>query len=55
MGSPARGKVVAIACALIELVKLNSLNLQACFADVLHRIPEHPSHRVDKLLPWRNM
>ena len=25
---------------------------QAWLADVLHRIPEHPSNRIDELLPW---
>ena len=25
---------------------------QAWLTEVLHRIPEHPSNRIDELLPW---
>ena len=52
MGSPAGGKAAAIAHTLIETAKLNGLDPQAWLADVLHRIPEHPSNRIDELLPW---
>ena len=52
MGSPAGGKAASIAYALIETAKLNGLDPQAWLADVLHRIPEHPSNRIDELLPW---
>ena len=41
----------AIAYTLIETAKLNGLDPQAWLADVLHRIPEHPSNRIDELLP----
>ena len=52
MGSPAGGKAAAIAYTLIETAKLSNLDPQAWLADVLHRIPEHPSNRIDELLPW---
>ena len=52
MGSPAGGKAAAIAYTLIETAKLNDLDPQAWLADVLHRIPQHPSNRIDELLPW---
>ena len=52
MGSPAGGKAAAIAYTLIETAKLNGLDPQAWLAEVLHRIPEHPSNRIDELLPW---
>ena len=52
MGSPAGGKAAAIAYTLIETAKLNGLDPQAWLTDVLHRIPEHPSNRIDELLPW---
>ena len=52
MGSPAGDKAASIACTLIESAKLNGLDLQAWLTDVLHCIPEHPSNRIDELLPW---
>ena len=52
MGSPAGGKAAAIAYTLIKTAKLNGLDPQAWLADVLHRIPEHPSNPIDELLPW---
>ena len=27
-------------------------NPQAWLSEVLHRIPDHPSNRIDELLPW---
>ena len=52
MGSLAGGKAAAIAYTLIETAKMNGLDPQAWLTDVLHQIPEHPSNRVDELLPW---
>ena len=37
---------------LIETCKLNDVDPRAWLADVLSRLPEHPSSRVDELLPW---
>ena len=52
MGSLAGGKAASIACTLIETAKMNGLDPQAWLTEVLHRIPEHPSNRIDELLPW---
>ena len=52
MGSLAGGKAASIAYTLIETAKLNGVDPQASLADVLQRIPEHPSNRIDELLPW---
>ena len=52
VNSPAGGRAASIACTLIETAKLNGVDPQAWLADVLHHIPEHPSNRIDELLPW---
>ena len=52
MASLAGGKAASIAYTLIETAKLNGVDPQAWLADVLQRIPEHPSNRIDELLPW---
>ena len=52
MGSAAGGKAASIADTLIETAKMNGLDPQAWLTEVLHRIPEHPSNRIDVLLPW---
>ncbi len=52
MGSPVGGKAAPIARTLIEATKMNGLDLQAWLTEVLHRIPEHPSNRINELLPW---
>jgi len=31
---------------------MNGLDPQAWLTEVLHRIAEHPSNRIDQLLPW---
>ena len=52
MGSLAGGKAASIAYTLIETAKLNGVDPQAWLAEVLQRIPQHPSNRIDELLPW---
>ena len=52
MGSLAGGKAASIAYTLVETAKMNGLDPQAWLTEVLHRIPEHPSNRIDQLLPW---
>ena len=42
----------AIAYTLTETAKMNGLDPQAWLTEILHRIPEHPSNRIDQLLPW---
>ena len=37
----------------IEPAKLNAVDPQACLADVLARIADHPARRIDDFLPWR--
>ena len=36
----------------IQTAKLNAADPQACFADVLTRIANHPLNTLDALLPW---
>jgi len=38
--------------ALLGTAKLNGINPQRYLHYVLERIAEHPSHRIDELLPW---
>ena len=39
--------------SLIGTAKLNDVDPQAWLADVLARLPDHPSRRIDDLMPWR--
>ena len=50
-GSDPGGQRAAIICTLIQTTKLNDVDQQACFADVLARIAEHPATWLDQLLP----
>ena len=52
MGSAAGGKAASIAYTLIETARMNGLDPEKWPTEVLHRIPEHPSNRIDQLLPW---
>ena len=47
------GKSAAIAYTLIETAKLNRVDPQVWLTDVLGRIADHKSTRLDELLPWR--
>ncbi len=40
------------AMTLIETAKMNGLDPQAWFADVLKRIHDHKINRLGELLPW---
>jgi transposase len=51
-GSDAGGRRAAAMYTLIETCKLNDVDPRAWLADVLARLPEHPSSRIDELLPW---
>jgi len=51
-GSDTGGETLARAMTLIESAKMNGLDPQAYLADVLDRIHDHMSNRLDELLPW---
>ena len=51
-GSDAGGRRAAAMYTLIETCKLNDVDPRAWLADVLARLPEHPSSRINELLPW---
>jgi transposase len=51
-GSDAGGNRAAAIYTLIETAKLNDVDPQAWLADVLVRLPDHPTKRIDELLPW---
>ena len=51
-GSDRGGERAAAVYTLIETAKLNGIDPQAWFADVLARILDHPAKRLDELLPW---
>jgi transposase len=45
------GHRAAATYTLIETCKVNDVDPQACFADVLARLPDHPASRIAGLLP----
>jgi len=51
-GSDQGGERAAVFYSLIETCKLNGINPYEYLADVLARIPSHPSHRIEELLPY---
>jgi len=51
-GSDRGGERAAAIYTLIATAKLNDINPQAWLADVLARIADHPTSRLDELLPW---
>ncbi len=51
-GSDRGGDRAAVIYTLIQTAKLNDVDPQAWLADVLARIADHPSQRLDELLPW---
>jgi transposase len=51
-GSDRGGQRAALMYSLIVTAKLNDIDPQAWLADVLARIADHPSRRLDELLPW---
>lgn len=52
VGSDAGGHTAAVMYTLLGTAKLNGINPQRYLRHVLERIPEHPSNRIDELLPW---
>ena len=51
-GSDDGGRRAAIMYTLIETARLNRVDPEAWLADVIARIADHPTNRVDELLPW---
>lgn len=51
-GSDRGGQRAAVMYSLIATCRMNNLDPEAWLRDVLSRLPEHPVHRIDDLLPW---
>ncbi len=51
-GSDRGGHRAAAMYSLIVTAKMNGIDPQAWLADVFARLPSHPAHRIDELLPW---
>ena len=51
-GSDRGGHRAAAMYSLIVTAKMNDIDPQAWLADILARLPSHPAHRIDELLPW---
>lgn len=51
-GSDAGGQRAAAIYSLIETCKLNAIDSEAYFRDILGRIAEHKINRIEELLPW---
>ena len=51
-GSNEGGHRAAAMYTLIETCKLNDIDPRAWLAYVLEMLPEHPSARIDELMPW---
>jgi len=52
VGSDAGGNTAAVIYTLLGTARLNGINPQRYLHYVLERIADHPSHRIDELLPW---
>lgn len=52
VGSDAGGDTAAVIYTLLGTAKLNGINPQRYLRYVLDRIADHPSNRIDELLPW---
>jgi hypothetical protein len=51
-GSNARGERAAIVYNLIGSAKLNGFDPESYLRDVLTRIADYPTRRIEELLPW---
>src|SRR5262249_36408016 len=51
-GSDAGGERTAAIYSLIGSAKLNGLNPEPYMPEVLIRIADHPTNRIEELLPW---
>lgn len=52
LGSDAGGRSAAVLYTLIGSARLNGIDPQAYLRHVLKHIADHPSNRLDELLPW---
>ncbi|WP_217998626.1 IS66 family transposase [Novosphingobium naphthalenivorans] len=52
VGSVKGGDTAALFYSLVETCKLNGVEPEAWFTDVIERIASHPINRIDDLLPW---
>lgn len=52
VGSDAGGQTAAVLYTLLGTAKLNGIDPQRYMRHVLERIGEHPSNRIEELLPW---
>jgi len=52
LGSDGGGQSAAVIYTLLGTAKLNGINPQLYLRHVLERIADHPSNRIDELLPW---
>lgn len=52
VGSDAGGQTAAVMYTLLGTARLNGINPQRYLRHVLERIADHPSNRIDELLPW---
>ncbi len=53
VGHEQAGKNLAMLCSVVETCKLHGVNPQDYLADVLLRVQDHPTSRIDELLPHR--
>lgn len=52
VGSIKGGDASALFYSLAETCRLNGVELEAWFTDIIARIGNHPINRIDELLPW---
>src|SRR3546814_1901185 len=52
VGSTKGGDASALFYSLAETCRLNGVEPEAWFTDVIERIGSHPINRIDELLPW---
>jgi hypothetical protein len=52
VGSTKGGDASALFYSLVETCRLNGVEPEAWFTDVITRIGNHPINRIDELLPW---
>lgn len=52
VGSTKGGDASALFYSLVETCRLNGVEPEAWFTDVIARIGNHPINRIDELLPW---